>query len=269
MRRLTASLIGLTGAGALAIALGASAAGAATAGRPFPKLARHVTNTTTTGPDSLNDMNCPSTTACFALGGPTDSNYLGYPYDTFIEDWNGKTWTAFIPPTAVLSSISCLSAKSCFAVGTTTPSTGWDVVDGFNLVYHWNGTTWTKQSMPSVPSSGGQRPDANGFSSITCSTTSCMAVGLTEYPGSFTPESAFTLTLAEQWSGAKWTVLTTVNPPVDDGLGIDELNSVKCASATSCIAVGDAGSDADGNPPSALAEQWNGKTWKALTTVNP
>jgi hypothetical protein len=252
----------------IALALTGLAASATTAASASPKPTRSVTNTTTTGPDSLNALNCPSSTACFALGGPGFTDITGTVYDTFIENWNGKTWTAFIPPTALLSSISCESVSNCFAVGETTTSPEPDLGGpiGFNLIYRWNGKTWSKQATPSVPSYEGQRPGGNSFSSITCLTTGCMAVGSVGYPGSFTPESTPVLTLAEWWNGKTWTVLPTKNPASSR---TTEFNSVKCSSASSCMAIGDQGSDADGNPPSTLAEQWNGKIWTTLSTVNP
>ena len=67
---------------------------------------------------------------------------------------------------------------------------------------------------------------------VSCASTSnCVTVGgrsaTAKGPGG---------TLAEKWNGTKWSVVTSPNPAGSDGAA---LNGVACASAKSCLAVGD------------------------------
>ena len=66
-------------------------------------------------------------------------------------------------------------------------------------------------------------------------------------------------TVAEQWNGTTWTVLTTPSPATFSILG-----SVSCPSAGHCIAVGGSSATATG-AVSPLTEVWNGTTWTAVT----
>ena len=59
--------------------------------------------------------------------------------------------------------------------------------------------------------------------------------------------------MAYLWNGSFWALQATQDP---FGAIFDTLNSVSCASATSCLAVG-------GNGKSPLYESWNGSRWSA------
>ncbi|MBV9714839.1 MAG: hypothetical protein JOZ64_05635 [Solirubrobacterales bacterium] len=71
--------------------------------------------------------------------------------------------------------------------------------------------------------------------------------------GSYTDSANIEHTLAYLWNGSFWELQTTQDP---FGAAFDTLNSVSCASATSCLGVG-------GNGKSPLYEGWNGSTWSA------
>jgi hypothetical protein len=112
---------------------------------------------------------------------------------------------------------------------------------------------WSLQTTPSVP--GGTSPS---FASVSCGAdSSCEAVG------SFVNSNGKRVALAESWDGHGWTVqevplpegfLTESTPDQNDAI----LESVSCASASACIAVGawDAGPNA-----APFAERWNGQSW--------
>lgn len=117
-------------------------------------------------------------------------------------------------------SLSCGTATDCWVAGADSP-TGDDP-----LLYHYDGTSWTPQSVPAGFSS---------FDGISCAgTTFCAALG----DGG-----------AMLWDGTQWTVNDTL--PTDF-----TAKQISCPSATFCMAVGDTGSGGNGL-------WWNGSTWTA------
>lgn len=88
--------------------------------------------------------------------------------------------------------------------------------------------------------------------------TACVAVGY-----SISTSNAVT-TLAEQWNGSAWSILSTPSPL---GSVISSLAAVACTSATACTAVGDSFNAA--NVKSTLDERWNGTTWSVQPTPDP
>ena len=67
------------------------------------------------------------------------------------------------------------------------------------------------------------------------------------------------VTLAEQWNGSDWSIVTTPNPSPS----VDNLSAVACTGASDCWAVGFASA---GLLVNTLAEHWNGSTWSIVTT---
>jgi len=166
----------------------------------------------------LAAVSCSSASACTAVGG------LGSP---LAERWNGRAWT--IQPIASLSGatstalngVSCPSATSCVAVG------HW--VNGghtFALSERWDGSAWFFELPPNQSSS------FNDLSSVSCPTTgACSAVGTFA-----DPITGHTKTLGEFSSGAASWIVTSMPSP---GQTHSSLNSVSCATAASCTAIGD------------------------------
>ena len=200
------------------------------------------------------DVSCPSATSCFAVG--SDSNAVSTVSQTLTEHWNGSTWAVQAAPSlsgslsADLSGIACPSATSCIAVGQNTNGSDLSLA----LAEHWNGSTWTKQTVP-APSDAAAGTD---LSRISCtSVTSCTAVGY-KLINAGTQEP-----LAEHWNGSTWTIQAA---PVPSGADESDLEAVSCGSATSCTAVGVL------SGPSylvVLAEHWNGSTWTIQDAPNP
>ncbi|HEY3735569.1 MAG TPA: hypothetical protein VGL63_16795 [Streptosporangiaceae bacterium] len=141
-----------------------------------------------------------------------------------------------------LAAVSCTSATSCMAVGSSDNSTS-----GY-LSEQRSGATWTVRSMPS--------PGGGALTAISCTSASaCTAVG--DYFN-----GADTLTLAMRWNGTSWVVQATPNPA---GATTSSLNGISCTSATACTAVG---STYNGTTTTTLAEAWNGSSWTIQTTAN-
>jgi hypothetical protein len=237
----------------------------------------------------LSGVACTSAKACVAVG--STGNDAGT--EDFSEGmaWNGRAWRKAPTPapggSSSLSGVSCASAHYCVAVG------AWEQDSppcNCVLAAAWNGSTWTQLPTPSTGTSmsgvscpavgkcvglGGDvalewsagtpapltvaQPGTTSLSAISCSRpTTCLAVG------SYGTIDNAHLTLAEQWTGGS-TWLARRTPSPDDAFS--GLSGVSCTSATSCVAVGDFINGTDRQV--TLAERWNGRGWRVLTTSSP
>jgi hypothetical protein len=167
----------------------------------------------------LAGIACAGTSSCYAAGSSTVAG------KTLVEHWDSHSWSVMSTPNpststaTALSTITCPSSTSCFAVGTATTSTVHD------LVLRWNGHTWTIVGSPQPSGSTSMTPN-----SITCpSTTSCFIVGFWDHSVSSASKS-----LIEHWNGSSWSLMTSPNP----GAAFTHLWSVKCTGTQSCFAVG-------------------------------
>jgi len=92
---------------------------------------------------------------------------------------------------------------------------------------------------------------------VSCPTaTTCIAVGTLDLPHAVSR-------LAERWDGKRWTALSTPNPT---GAISSQLTSVKCTSATNCIAVGQYNTLA--TITKTLVMRWDGNKWSILSSPN-
>ena len=148
----------------------------------------------------------------------------------------------------VLISVSCISARSCMAVGSY--DTSGPAEQGYTLAEAWNGKTWTVIPTPNPRSSLG-----NNLYGVSCSSANaCMAVGVHNIPHGGVP-------LAEAWNGKTWTVKATPEPDNDSAL-----NSISCRSARACVATGFA---IQNNGNNWFSEVWNGRIWTLKTSPRP
>jgi hypothetical protein len=183
----------------------------------------------------LSGVSCTSATACLAVG----SGNAG----PLVDRWNGTSWQPTPAPaggpSAVLTHLSCTSANRCMATGTSSNG---------DLAEAWNGSRWRLLASP-------DQLAGTTLHALSCtSARACMVVGAHLPIG---PQ----LTLAESWSGAKWTLEPPVNPR---GRLATNLFAVSCAAAHACMAAGMA-SLGDGLQVT-LAEAWNGKRWSVSPT---
>lgn len=139
-----------------------------------------------------------------------------------------------------LSAVSCPLRGNCTAVGFAVsggnPST---------LAEHWDGSRWAIQPTPNP--TGAPQAALGGVSCA--SPTNCTAVGDYYAASGYQP-------LAEQWDGSSWTIQTV---PIPAGAQGGALESVSCASAVSCTAVGSVATTGGESLP--LAERWDGSSW--------
>jgi Invasin, domain 3 len=182
--------------------------------------------------------------------------------------------------------VSCTSASSCMAIGSSGSSSLTEYWDGATwsvipspsgylesvsctsasscmavgvtgaqaLVASWDGTNWTV--LPSPDPIAGESYALYGVSCTSAS--SCVAVGSFLLQGE-SGTVASSGTLVESWDGGSWTVMPSPNPGGDDAL-----NSVSCTSLTSCMAVG-----SEDSGDQTLAETWDGANWTVVPTPNP
>jgi hypothetical protein len=133
----------------------------------------------------------------------------------------------------ILTSVSCVSATSCVAVGN-------------NGGLSWNGTEWSIQT--------GTARD----SGVSCSSSlACEAVGL---------GSSGLAPTASAWNGTEWKA-QVVPKPEKWLLGISA--AVSCYSSTTCMMVGSYASTAVGGEGKVYADKWNGSEWKAVSIPQP
>jgi hypothetical protein len=185
---------------------------------------------------NLRAVSCPTTTSCTTVGYTSNINNES---KTLAEGWNGVSWKLQTTPNSSekynsLSDVSCTSATACMAAG-------------YPYALHWNGTTWTAQSVGaggvSCTSASwceevGEKTAAswNGtewksqpeiptgrVNSVACSSeTICTAMGRETLAG---------------WNGSEWTLQT---PLIPAGYKELQLQDIACASASGCMVVGDA-----------------------------
>jgi hypothetical protein len=158
----------------------------------------------------------------------------------------GLSWTlrhAVNPPVPQGSLVadSCAGASFCAAVGYYDSTQ----VNQDAFIEEWNGVAWKLESAPSF---------AGQLLGVSCtSAKACMAVG-------FSGSSA----VAERFNGASWKLEST---PKISGSSSASLTAVSCSMTEACTAVGFY--DNVSSVTVALAESWNGTTWKVENTPDP
>jgi hypothetical protein len=211
----------------------------------------------------LFSVNCLSTTDCWTVGA-TGNDASGKASRSLAFNWNGTSWLQeSLPPSGQsadqLSSVHCVTASDCWAVGAASPSPFQsDLIP--DLLYksqgaepwvlHWDGSRWSG-AVQTDP----QSPAGAVLNGVTCVASSdCWAVGSTMNAAGHFSES-----LAEHWNGEDWSI--AADPLADRGT----LSNVTCLSTTECWAVGASSSvgqgQQDGSKPQSLIERWDGAAW--------
>jgi len=201
---------------------------------------------------TLNSVACVSSNDCWAVGYyVTASN----SYLTLIEHYDGSTWSIVPSPNLsvtqanFLTNVTCVTGTDCWAVGYYSNGTAQQP-----LIVHYDGIAWAVVSSPS--SSPVQTNFLNG---VTCvSATDCLAVGAYSNQGLFN----YYQTLIEHWDGSAWTIVPSPNTSPTD---FNVLNSVTCASANDCWAVGWLSTATGDN---TLVQHNNGSGWVMVSSPN-
>lgn len=197
----------------------------------------------------FNAVSCSSATSCMAVGWYDNTKAAQL---MLADEWNGTAWKILAVPAPAtyygqsLGGVGCVSATSCYAVGSYFMSSGREVTIG----EYWNGKRWAQQlTPPGTP---------KYLVGLSCASgTSCGAIG------SYTKGGGSEQTLAEHWNGKSWTTQSGANPPGSQGTYPVGLS---CPTPNSCVAVGYYQASTGYR---RLAESWNGKVWAILPTAKP
>jgi hypothetical protein len=182
---------------------------------------------------------------CYAAGGANLLASVGADQLPLVERWTPggdrvRVTLPTLPGSAGddLYGISCTSAGQCAAVGSYENPAA--TLSG--LIEQLNGSAWRVTAAPG--SASGQ------LSAVSCPSASlCVAVG-----------SLGRSSLAERWSGGRWTAATPPGPPASQGL--PWLDDVSCPSTTRCVAVG-------GTESHAVVDTLDGATWMMTANDGP
>jgi hypothetical protein len=153
-------------------------------------------------------------------------------------------------PGVALSRMACASAAMCVVAGSYTDSAG--TKQGLLLTGH--GSSWTAVKAPLPPDAGSSPLPL--FSGVACpSVTTCIAVG--DYEDSAGNLEGLLLT----GLGSTWTAVKAPVPPGAPAVPLPDISGVACATATTCVAVGDY-LNSVGNVSGLLLTGF-GSTWQA------
>jgi hypothetical protein len=201
----------------------------------------------TKGYNFLNGVSADSTNDVWAVGA-SESNGPAHP---LIEHWNGTQWSIIPSPRVIttmtgLVNVVAISSTDAWAVGgyyiagTNTVQT---------LIEHWNGSKWSVASHPQ-PSGA----TSSGFSGITAISAHNIWV-----VGGYGNNAGNSLTLFEQWNGAKWSIVPSPSP----NNYVNSLFKIAAVSARDIWAVGYQVLTTQ-SYPHALIEHWNGSKWSVV-----
>jgi hypothetical protein len=205
--------------------------------------------------DTLRGVSCPTANSCFAVGAAKTRTGA---FQTFIERWNGRSWSIAKAPSPAgslsseLITVSCTSPRACMTVG--------DFIDPHGVVQssaeRWDGSHWQLSTV--VNPAGVTRSQLTG---VWCTATSqCEAVGYYTAPST----GGFTAGLAEAWNGSSWS--TQAVPGPSGAKQVVPLD-VACRSASDCTAVGQTLNQKGAS--TTLVEHWNGTNWSPQATARP
>jgi hypothetical protein len=196
----------------------------------------------------LTSVSCSSATSCVAVGFFTNGSGNQTP---FAEHWNGTNWTVKstpsppVDPATQLNSVSCTSATSCEAVGTSTTKT-W--------AERWNGSAWAMQGIPSP--TGGSDVRLRG---VSCTApNACTGVGAYFNGTKLVP-------LAERWNGSAWAVQAAAVPSGSSS----QFSSVSCSTTQFSVGCNAVGSVTKNGIILPMAENWNGSVWATKPVPSP
>jgi hypothetical protein len=149
-----------------------------------------------------------------------------------------------VPKDSGLQAVSCVSTRSCEAVGSWLNRP---------IAEHWNGARW---SMQSIHAPAGAY--ASVLVGISCrSSRECVAVG--EY---FQRSSSVSRPLIERFDGRHWSIESAPSRAVAGGAH-NLLSAVACPAAKVCIAVGNTRPRGRRTVPGTpLIERWDGQRWR-------
>lgn len=203
----------------------------------------------------LNAVRCTSAANCWGAGSFDMPPPASRQQENEVLHWNGKKWSDVTVPSPgkpdngqvnnTLNALSCTAATSCLAVGDDSGAVGI-----LNQTLRWNGEHWRTVGTPD-PGSG--TSFSNDLGGVSCTApANCWAVGAASSGG---PDE----NVALHWTGHSWFVVSVPDPAGTASGSFNNLNAVRCVSATDCWAVGD--TQKFGEPEVNQILHWTGKKW--------
>lgn len=186
---------------------------------------------------SLNSVSCPGAGSCDAVGSYEDSSHHE---QGLLLTQAGSAWAqgakASLPadassnPNVSLTSVSCISAGNCSAVGDYHTAAG----SLHGLMLTSTAGTWGTGVEPSIPA------DAGSTSFVTLTAVSCYAAAECAATGNYADDSfsSHPLLLTEQTGGAWSAGVEPALPYADPAPGAN-IEDVSCGSGGGCTAVAD------------------------------
>ncbi|HEX4063355.1 MAG TPA: hypothetical protein VHY58_20270 [Streptosporangiaceae bacterium] len=201
------------------------------------------------GFDELYGVSAVSATDAWAVGIGDDQDHSG---QTLVLHWNGSKWSqASAPPVPTfatqLNAVSAASGQDAWAVGQYYSPADVDQP----LILHWNGSSWSRQKLPSLGHS------VHVLHAVAATASDAWAVGLGPCVGQSINCPSKTLTMHLTSSG--WKVVPGVS--VSDRQDQNSLFGVAIAPGSKAWAVGDYFPAAQGEPFFATLQYWNGSSW--------
>jgi len=199
----------------------------------------------------LTAVSCRGTKFCLVVGdyykgSPTTS--LSYPLTLA---YNGTTLkpTAAVPlpkgqPSAALASVSCVTSRSCVAIGLADGGPGpFPTSGGTSFIETWSGTRWTLHTIGSSVNA----------TAVSCATSSfCVLAG----------ESELGALYFGRWNGKKLTAMR----PSGSRMALVPTD-VSCATPSNCAVTG--ANFGAANAVTGFTEIWNGTKWQVAATPWP
>jgi hypothetical protein len=176
--------------------------------------------------------------------------------------WNGTAWS--VSP----SLATALGGQIGDGVADISPTDAYAIGGGLGsahagLVAQWNGSTWTRVTVP-PPSSDGLASSLDAISASGPDDVWIVGTFEDEISSTDFPDETYSL----HWNGSAWSV---VPMPLEPGTNPDfeyVLNSVQVNSPTDVWAVGEAENVATGSS-ATLTEHWNGTAWSVVPSPSP
>jgi hypothetical protein len=234
-----------------------------------PALPHGVTGVVAPGNRSaLSGVFCTSANNCWAVGN-FDSITSGATLNEVLR-WNGTKWSQVKVPSqggntlgdvSELTAVRCRVASDCWAVGRYFNKNG----AALDQALHWNGTKWSV--VPTPTPAGTLNGDDNELFDVVCTAASACWAG-----GEHGNNASLGVTLNQllRWNGRKWSLVASVPQPAGTSDGdFQGLSSVRCTSASNCLAVGSFGTQGSTVNLQNQALRWDGTKWSTLTVPSP
>jgi hypothetical protein len=215
-----------------------------------------ATPTTPGNTASLAAVSASSTTDAWAVG-RTQVNREDFA--PLALHWNGTAWSVSS------SAATALAGQIADGVADISPTDAYAIGGGLGsantgLVAQWNGTTWSRVTVP-LPSGAGPTSTLNAISAN--GPDDVWIAGTYELSSTNLRRETYSLF----WNGSTWSVVKMPLNPSSNINASYQINAIQVNSPTDVWAVGDQG--VTDSSSSTLIEHWNGTAWSIVPSPAP